>query len=153
MKSAQPVSDFQNQQPLQGSSYSFGKLVKEYAALIENHAGEVVSDAELLPAPKETMKTHLLAAAKLAGPGDFREWLKAGYMMLSHFQVMSDAEREALSRWNTVLQVPNLDKQSGPVQKAVLSEVADCGELATQLLGRMSDEFQLLLSELRSAGL
>ena len=75
--------------------------------------------------------------------------------MLAHFQPLSDIQKKAVHQWDAMLRAGN-DLKSFPqsVQNAVLKEVAgDVGNIYTQLMAKISEESQVLLSDVKALGL
>jgi hypothetical protein len=136
----QKEADFRNN--LQALIHSYGEVMERK---------ETISDIDSLPAPKQMMKKLLLEAIKIYPPGEQREFLKGGYVMLSSFQPVSEAQKSALREYNLIISAP----VDGAAQEALREEarkMAGLMELIMPLLHASSAEAATLLAELRAVG-
>ena len=133
----QKQADFRNN--LQALIHSYGEVMERK---------ETISDIELLPAPKQMMKKLLLEAMKMYPPGEQREFLKGGYVMLSSFQPMSDLDKVTIKTWD------GLTATSGEAELDDISlRIAlDAWPIVSRLLTKALDELDALSLELVHAG-
>lgn len=116
--------------------------------LAEATATGVVRDTRSLPYPKSEIKAALRVALNVTTDLAMRDHLKAAYVALADFQLLSDREVLALQLWNDAL-----SKSSSATAAAdVINTVAAEGDAVIAVQRRVADEAGSLLRELAAAG-
>ena len=129
-----------------------GKIVSDYGTVLEEKTAlGIVRDLHSLPHPKDKIKQALRFALRVTKDNIMREHLKVAYISLSNFQELSDAEVEALQKWNRIVSNSSIGKSISELQSeaALMSEV---GDVVVGIQSKSAQEAASLLSELKATG-
>jgi hypothetical protein len=73
------------------------EVLERYVAVLGQPSTSVVRDAAELAHPKESIRNVLLHCIRTEADRDAREYLRNAYVSLGSFQMISEADREALA--------------------------------------------------------
>jgi hypothetical protein len=127
------------------------RIIKDYAVVL-GAEGSILRDVRDLPSPKSVIAIALLAAIKVMPPGPDRDNLRALFVFLSNFQVMSDEEKAAIVRhWDAVMSISQHGQDSDDVIREQAQTITDTGAIVSRFQEMASTEARTLQNQLQVA--
>ena len=129
------------------------QIVHWYGEIME-HANGAVEDDSQLTVPKGVVKLALLTLLRGEKDAAQRDHLVGGYLMLSTFQPLTDAEKSVLKQYRAA-ERKHADLNAQPIdkQRVALAEIAGIFPAYDALIQRTGLEMEVLQSELKAAGI
>ena len=127
------------------------RIIKDYAVVL-GAEGAILRDVRDLPSPKSVIAIALLAAIRVLPPGADRDNLRALFIFLSNFQVMSDEEKAAIAKhWDAVMSISERGKESDDVIREQAQTISDTGAIVSRFQEMASTEARALQNQLQVA--
>ena len=126
-------------------------IIKDYATVL-GAEGSILRDVRDLPSPKSVIAIALLAAIKVLPPGADRDNLRALFIFLSNFQIMTDEEKAAIVRhWSAVMSISEHGEESDDVIREQAQTISDTGAIVSRFQEMASSEARTLQNQLQVA--
>lgn len=125
------------------------RIIKDYAVVL-GAEGAILRDVRDLPSPKSVIAIALLAAIKVLPAGADRDNLRALFIFLSNFQIMSDEEKAAIARhWSAVMSISEKGATSDDVVREQALTITDTGAVVSRFQAMASAEAKTLQTQLQ----
>jgi hypothetical protein len=123
------------------------EVLERYVAVLQEPGGSVVRSVSELAHPKEAIRIVLQHCIRTATSDEAREFLYNAYAALSNFQLINDAEKEALDVLNGMGPLASEGSKLFSKQARQITHVA---APLQSVLDRIAAEHAVLTQELRS---